>query len=78
MFLLGSLLLPYGVEVRLVAVVVAGPVGLELAVEQRLNFLVTYRIVCLHQSTASFGESIGLFISRKANMGRQAVTGVSL
>ena len=46
--LLCSLQRPYRVEVRLVAVVVAGPVGLELAVESRLDFLVTYRIVCLH------------------------------
>ena len=47
------------------------------SVEQRLDFRVTYRIVCLHQSTASFGKSaIGLFISRKANMGMQAPTGV--
>ena len=38
---LGSLQLPYEVEVHLIAVVVAGPVGLELAVEQRLDFLVT-------------------------------------
>ena len=38
--LLGSLQLPYGVEVRLVAVAVASPIGLQLAVEQRLNFLV--------------------------------------
>ena len=40
-FLLGSLQLPYGVEAHLVAVVVVGPVGLELAVERRLDFLVT-------------------------------------
>ena len=45
--LLGSLQVLYGVKVRLVAVV-AGPVGLELAVEQRLNFLVhNNRIVCI-------------------------------
>ena len=69
--LLSSLQLPlYVVKVQLLAVAVAGPVGLELAVEQRLDFLVTYRIVCLHQSTVSFGKSIGLFISRNANMGR--------
>ena len=54
--LLGSLQLPYGVDVRLEAVVVPGPVGLEFPVGQQTDFLVTY------------SYTTGLFVSMFASV----------